>query len=405
MERFAFHPKESTRVTFAFMMVYLIAWGAQYIGCNFLPIYVNSLPFATNSTVGVVLAVGAITTIMVQSLWGQMADRAKTKNSVLKIALIVQGATALLFCVKMPNMPMLLLAVVIFYIAFLAPQTLVETIVVENSNKVKVRFGVLRCFSSGGCALAALILGMMKNPTGEVAFALFSVCAVASLIPLHFVPATKGHASGKKDKISFKKLLGNRRFMVFLAYGLALFFCGSIFNSFFSIYVSTEQGLNTGVAWYSRFMALTILMEALVMLFGAKKFAKMNPYAVFIIPLIAGVIRMATMVLAKDTGDMWIYPFSHAMWFGPLWAKVAPFIQSVVPEEMRATGQSMWMIATNGFAPVMGALIAGGIAETYSIHTLYILGCVLMAVLCVVFAILFILQNRRDKAEGWKMQY
>lgn len=396
--------KSPTGITLSMMLLYLTQWGAQYIGYNYLPIYIDALPFSTNSTTGLAIAVGAATTILAQPLWGRFADRAKTKNRILIIALVLEAAMGLLFFGELPNLWVLLLCVVLFYIPFLAPQALIDTIVVENIGKVKVRFGMLRCFASGGAALMAFIFGVIGGMTNIKAFSLFAVFAAVSILPLLLLPKTKGHAREPGHKISYKKLLGNRRYLLFLSYGFALFLCGSMINVFFPIYFTTGKGLNAGVEGYGLFMGVTILLEASVMFFGSRLFARMNPYAVFMFPLVAGIFRMLVTVLAHSPSDMFIYPVFHALWFAPLWAKVAPFIQAVVPEEMRATGQSVWTIVTCGIAPVIGSLAAGWLADAVGMREMYGVICAMMAVLSVAFALLFLWQARTDRREGWRME-
>ena len=55
-------------ITAAMMFLYFLIGAAQYIGYNYLPIYIDSLPFATNSTVGYAIALGAIATMLFQPL-------------------------------------------------------------------------------------------------------------------------------------------------------------------------------------------------------------------------------------------------------------------------------------------------------------------------------------------------
>ena len=394
----------STTITVSMMLLYLIQWGSQYIGYNFLPIYIDSLPFSTNSTVGIAIAVGAATTILAQPVWGSLGDHAKTKNRVLIAALVLEALMGLLFFFDIPNLWVLLLCVVLFYIPFLAPQALIDTIIVENMNHVKVRFGMLRCFSSGGAALMSFIFGFVGEMTSIRAFTIFAIFSAGSIIPLLFLPKTRGHAHGTKKKGAYRELLQNRRYMLFLLYGLALFLCGAMINAFFPIYVTTEKGLNAGVEVYGIFMGVTILIEAAVMCLGSKLFARMNPYVVFMFPLVAGIFRILIPTISSTWMDMLIYPIFHALWFGPLWAKVAPFIQSVMPLEMRATGQSFWTIVTCGIAPVIGSLAAGALADMFDIRVMFTIVCCMMAVLSVVFVLLFLRQNRIDKKEGWSMQ-
>ena len=391
-------------MTLSAMVLYLIQFGTQYIGYNFLPVYIDALPFATNSTVGLVTAVGAATTVLAQPVWGRLGDHAKSKNTVLICALVFQTLTAFLFFAEIPSLWLLILATVVFYIPFLAPQVLIETIIVENLDKLKARFGTLRCFGSGGAALMAFIFGAVSDMTNVKAFTLFAVFAAASILPLLLLPRTEGHARTSLEKVSAGSILKNRRFALFLLYGFALFLCGTMINTFMPIYFVTEQGLNAGVEVYGIFFGFTILLEALLMFFGSRFIAKMNPYIAFLIPLAAGVFRLLIPVLAHRWQDMLVYPVFHALWFAPLWAKVAPFIQAVVPPEMRATGQSLWTIVTCGIAPVIGSLAAGWLSDWIDIRYMFLVVLFMVAFFAVLFVVLFLFQARTDRKEGWRME-
>jgi hypothetical protein len=59
-------------------------------------------------------------------------------------------------------------------------------------SKVKVRFGMLRCFSSGGAAVMAFLFGIIGNMTNQKAFTLFGLAALGAIIPLQFLPCFPG---------------------------------------------------------------------------------------------------------------------------------------------------------------------------------------------------------------------
>lgn len=399
-----FNRKSAGFMTAAAMAYYLVQFGTQYIGYNYLPVYIEALPFATNSTVGLVTAVGAATTVLAQPVWGSLADHAKTKNRILLSAIVLQALTGLLFFSDIPNLWLLLLCTVLFYIPFLAPQVLIDTIAVENLGRLKVRFGTLRCFGSGGAALMAFIFGFVSDMTNVKAFALFSLFAAGSILPMLFLPRTEGHARTSGRRVSPAVLLKNGRFMLFLFYGFSLFLCGTMILTFMPIFFITEKGLNAGVDVYSIFFGFTILLEALLMFFGSRVVAKMNPYVVFLIPLAAGILRAFLPVLAGTWQDMLLYPLFHALWFAPMWAKVPTYIQAVVPPEMRATGQSVWTIVTCGIAPVIGSLAAGWLSDWIEIRYMFLVVTVMLAFFTVLFAVLFFFRQRADRREGWRME-
>jgi MFS family permease len=94
----------------------------------------------------------------------------------------------------------------------------------------------------------------------------------------------------------------------------------------------------------------------------------------------------------------------HAMMFGPLWSRLAPYIRDIVPMEMRATGQSLWCIMTLGLGPILGALISGLVVRNFGLRNLFLAVAILEVLVVAVFAVLFRKQRRIDIAEGFKTE-
>lgn len=211
-------------ITTSMMMLYFLIGAAQYIGYNYLPIYIDSLPFATNSTVGYAIALGAIATMLFQPLWGSIADRAKSKNRILLIGLLCMCLVVLLFLVPQKSMITLMICVVVFYVFFLAPQTLVDTITVESIEKVGRPFSTIRAFLSAGAAGMAFLFSLIHNMTDQKAFLLMAGGYVLALFPLLLMPVAHGHArEGEGKKASFADLLKNKRLVLLFAYAFFLF--------------------------------------------------------------------------------------------------------------------------------------------------------------------------------------
>ena len=386
-------------ITAAMMFLYFLIGAAQYIGYNYLPIYIDSLPFATNSTVGYAIALGAIATMLFQPLWGSIADRAKSKNFILLIGLICVSAVTLLFLLPQKSIVTLLICVIIFYTFFLVPQTLVDTITVESIEKVGRPFSTMRAFLSAGAAGMAFLFSLIHNMTDQKAFLLMSGGFLLAIIPMTLMPIARGHAhEAKGKKASYADLLKNKRLMLLFAYAFFLFISSNIFSTYFPVYYSTERGLGAGTDMLGAYMAIAIVIEAVLMIAGGRFMARFNAYTVFIAVAVVGVVRGVLAFAITDIHVMFIGAIFQALFYAPLWASVTPFINRIVPDELKASGQSAWTIVAFGIAPAVGNILAGVLADVFGgLKSLFLFTGLLCLAISVVFFFLFHRQRRIDE--------
>ena len=62
------------RFTGTLILLYTLPWGLQCIVNTFMSVYVSSLPFSTEQTVGNVMAFGSAVTMLSQLVWSRLAD-------------------------------------------------------------------------------------------------------------------------------------------------------------------------------------------------------------------------------------------------------------------------------------------------------------------------------------------
>ena len=102
------------KISFSLILLYLLPWGIQCLVNNFISVYVISLPFSTEKTVGEVAAVGALVTVLSQFIWTRMADKTLYRGRVLAVSLILLTIASLLFCLD-NHSKILLFVFVIFF--------------------------------------------------------------------------------------------------------------------------------------------------------------------------------------------------------------------------------------------------------------------------------------------------
>jgi PPP family 3-phenylpropionic acid transporter len=390
--------------------MYFIIWGTQFIGQQYMSIYLRELPFTSDVTVGLTMSLAYLVTTVAQLIWGAVADHAKTKNRILTVTILGVGLS--LWLVILPqhtSFATLLPSIVLIFSFLIIPGMLVDTIVVENIGKTGVPFGAVKCFSSGGAGFVALLMFLLSlvmriKPTTTFIIAVFN--AFASLIPLRFMPVTKGHARGIKKakaktnankRTGVKAIFKNRRLVLTLSFVFFHFVAVQGANVFLGIYYATEEGLNAGIGMYGLFFAICIALETCLMRFGTGFFSRMNIYHVFSLVSLAGCARSIVIYFSPNVYVIQLCAICHALLFAPLWSRLAPYVNSVVTQETRATGQAAWSIMAFGLGPMVGAALGGFAANRLGIKNLFLSTAGMLFLIVVVFHFLFKHQDAIDR--------
>ena len=400
-------PIIAANTVLAMKALYLFFWGAVFITGQYMAIYLRSFSFTNDLLVGVIMSGGSLAATGSQFLWGYVADHSKTKNRVMltTIAGVIIGMLLLI----LPNHTgylTLLPCFFFFYFFNTVPGMLIDTITVENVGRLGIPFGSVRVFASGGAASGALMLYLfsLKLVLSPITtFIIAAACALISILPASYLPPTKGHAYGakkSKDTASFKDILQNRRMVLLLFFLLLLFIGVQACNLFLGVYYATDVGMNAGLGQYGLFFAVCIGAETFTMTVGSRFFQRMDIYNIFILASVSAFFRPLIIFLAPNATFMYLLAISQALLFAPLWSRLSPYVNSIVPKEMRATGQAAWSIMVAGVAPMIGSALGGAIAGAFGMRNLFGITSVLLFIVMVVFTFLFRRQRVLEQREG-----
>lgn len=175
------------------MLLYAFSNGIQYIGYNHIPLFISSQSFANDSTIGYATAIGSVATIVAQLFWGRIADRSRSKNRVLAIALLGMSLSALFFWQDMPSARFLYMAMPIFYFFFLAPQSMSDTICIENIEKTGRPFTFIRSAAPICSTLLALLMFLVPTISVKTMIVIYTICPLIAIAPALLLPKTEGH--------------------------------------------------------------------------------------------------------------------------------------------------------------------------------------------------------------------
>ena len=313
--------------------LFIAFWPSMFLMNQYAAIYLRGFAFMTDLSVGIVMSVCFLLTTVAQITFGNIADRARTKNRVLMIALT--GFTAGLIFLAVPNhtsFATLLPSVFLFYIFFVIPALLVDTIVVENAPKMGVSFGSMRVFASVGIFLASLViflLGLFMEVSIHIVLTVVITAALLSFIPARLLPRTEGHAyrakesGAKSGKSPLTEILKNRKLMLLLCFILLLFIGTQATNIFLGVYLSAGDGLGAGLSMLGLFFVIGVGSEVLLMLYGNRHFQAMNIYNVLLLVSIAALVRSLIFFFAPGVFVFMLGAVAQAFMLAPLFCRLS----------------------------------------------------------------------------------
>lgn len=374
------------RLTYTLILLYALPWGLQCLVNNFMSVYVASLPFSTEQTVGNVMAFGSAITMLSQLVWARIAYHSKNRFSVLTVSLLLIVVFSLPFLYMKMNLILLYVAIFLFYFCFMVHQPLIDSIASENTDKLVYSFGAVRSFSSFGFAVAGLILGVVGFKSSRDIFYYVIIIAAISAIISMTAPKERTLKKSEKTRFNFAKLF-NRRFVCFLIYTFLLYMTSAINVVFFPVYYSDVLNGNLGLL--SIIISIEAFLEWGIMMIFGKKISQVHPRKIFMVIALAAAFRCFAVCFTENPYLVLLTFVGSVVWFGLQWASVAPYICQIVPNDSNVTAQSLWTLASSGIGTTAGSLLGGIIAELLSIRSLFLIGTVLMLALAALSPVLF----------------
>ena len=374
------------RLTWTLVLLYALPWGIQCIVNNFMSVYVASLPFSTEQTVGNVMAFGSAVTMLSQLVWARIAYRSANRFNILAISLLLIVVFSVPFLYMDMNLPLLYIAVFLFYFCFMVHQPLIDSITAENTDKLSLPFGAVRAFASFGFALAGLTLGVVGFKSSNDIFYYIAVLAGVSAIISLTAPKEKIVIHQEKEHFNFAKLF-NKNFVYFLIYTFLLYMVSAVNVVFFPVYYSDV--LNGNLEHIGIMISVEAFLEWGIMIVFGAKIAKTSPRKIFLIIAFAAAFRCFAVWFTENPYLILVTFLGSVMWFGLQWASVAPYICQIVPKDSTVTAQSIWTLVSSGLGTTAGSIIGGVIARFLSIRSLFLIATLLMLLLAALSPVFF----------------
>jgi NHS family xanthosine MFS transporter len=338
---------------------------------------------------GAVFLTLGIASLFMPTITGIIADRWVNAEIVLAVSHLIAGAAVASFpFIKDPyTFFWIMLLAMSFYMPTIA---LTNTIAYNALSQAKMdvvkSFPPIRVWGTIGFIAAMWFVNLTGNKSSVN---MFYISAIASLIlGVYSFTLPKCPPQLKienREKTSFIKLLGLDAFKLFADYRMAIFFIFSMLlgaslqltnmygDRFLDHFKDIAQYANSSVVKYSTIiMSISQISETLFILaipFFLKKFGIKK---VMSISLFAWVLRFGLFAFGTPDGFGLILIVLSMIVYGMAFdffnISGSLFIETATDTKMRGSAQGLFMMMTNGFGTMIGALGSGVIIDRFYVR-------------------------------------
>ncbi len=372
---------------------------------------------------GLVFLTLGIASMFMPTITGIIADKWMNAEKLYGILHIGGGVTVA--CFPFIETPMgffwAMLIAMIFYMPTIALTNTIGYNALKKAGLDVIKdFPPIRVWGTVGFIAAMWVTNLTGNKASDMMFYFSSIAAIILGIYSFTLPKCPPEDTDNDNK-SLAQRLGIDAFKLFANYKMALFFIFSMFlgaslqltNMYGDVFLDefkhmSEYADSFVVKYSTIIMSISQISETLFILtipFFLKRFGIKN---VMLMSMFAWVLRFALFGYGDPIGGLWMIILSmiiYGMAFDFFNISGSIFVETQVEPSMRASGQGLFMMMTNGFGTIIGALGSGIIIDKYFLFEdgsrnwpdIWIAFAGYSLVIAILFAILF--KHKHDPKE------
>ncbi|MDH6348589.1 MFS transporter [Brevibacillus sp. 1238] len=333
---------------------------------SFLPVYL-SFRGVTPAQIGVLIGAGSFIGILSQPFWGMVSDRTKTIKRVILATLGLSIVSGIGLFSATPFFALFLLVGAMYF--FLLPtDPLTESLNYRMAEQHRTSFGSIRTFGAVGYATASLFIGWTLDRLGMEQlvwlFVGYGVLAYLCALAMKDAPASSKPLSWPELKRFFLYPKTQRFFLLVLIAATP----HRTNDSFLGVYVQSLGGTtgDVGQAWF-----LAAVSEVAFFAISARILARWSEIRLIMLASALYAIRYVLCALAPSPEWVVYLQLTQGVTFVIFYTATIQYLYKIIPEEWRATGQTVLAVLFFGISGIIGSLLGGWLFQQSGGAALY----------------------------------
>lgn len=333
---------------------------------SFLPVYLSFRGIAPGE-LGLLVGVGSFIGILSQPFWGMLSDKAKTLKRIILLTVGCSVVIGFLLFTSTEFLVLLFLVAAMYF--FLMPtDPLTESLNYRVAENHQISFGSIRTYGAIGFATSSLVIGWIVDLWGMESMAwLFVGYGVLTFGFCLFVP----DAPASSKKLSFQEL---KQFFFYprtLRFFLLVLLVSTPHrtnDSFLGVYVQSLGGTTgeVGQAWF-----LAAVSEVVFFAISTRVLRKWSEMRLIMIAAALYTIRYVLCAIAPSADWIVYLQITQGITFVIFYTASIQYLYRIIPEEWKATGQTVLAVLFFGISGIVGSIAGGWVFQQIGGDALY----------------------------------
>ena len=345
--------------------------------------------------IGVVLGIVPFMMLLVQPFYGMFADRWGYKKTLLSSSLL--AAVSYIFYLVHGGFLFLFIVTIFMALFYNTIQPVLDSLSLQLvQNDPSFSYGTLRIAGAAGWAFTGIVTGYFIEHINTSV--IFVISAVSMLLTFLFAFSLKpDNKKIKKEEQAYKdlkKVITNPVLIALLVCVLLVSAGATTIWNFYSIYMK-ENGASASLVGYG--ISFQGLCELPLFYFSARIIKRFGIKTTLLITVFATTLRLLLYSVVKNPQAAIAIEMLHGISWSLFWVVCVEYVNMLVLEEWRATGQSLLYAAYYGAGAIAGNLWTGFLYNAHMrIAEIFLLNAGIVA--AVGLYILVFIRNRKTPA-------
>ena len=362
--------KTADRLPNIFYIYYAALFMGNAIYNSFFSAYFAQAGMA-ESRIGLLFGIAPMVGLVMQPIWGGMADRAKTKNRILLLVLSGVMLSIVVFYLvgnfyqgDLASKLLLLSGAMILFSAFQnAVIPLHDTITLDYISRHGGFYGTARMSGTIGYAVMALVAGAIFNRLPDSVFPLYFLVLCFVFFCAARLPKASGYRQ-KGEKGSVLDVLKDKEILLILLLTCVQYTTMAYGHTFLGPYMLALGGNSALIGLANTVQALTEIPFHIK--WGRNLMKKIGIHRLLIISAIIGACRWALTAMSHSPALLVVANGFEGLMLVPLIVGVVEYINSRVDRKLKATAQTALTLFSVVIARTVGNIGGGALIDVFN---------------------------------------
>ncbi|NOU97962.1 MFS transporter [Paenibacillus sp. LMG 31456] len=360
---------------------------------SYFPLYFQSKGFSAVQ-IGLLYSIGPMISIFSNLFWGFMSDKFHTVKKIL-IGILACQLIMAFFVSQSFHFGILMMLMAVFFFFQSPTSSLTDSLTLLTIRGTKKSYASFRLWGSIGFAVASLVFGMWLKENGPNYTLLLCLGTISiSLILSLFLTDVRSTSFNKPEFRVLAKIIGSKRFLWFLLSVMIVSIAHRFNDGFLGLFLH-QLGADPSLVGWAWLVSASSEIPAFILL--SKYGHRFKELPLLVVCSTVYVIRFILMSLIDNPLLVIAVQALHSISFGIFMFTVIRYIQRIVPDEYRATGQAIYAVTWSGMAGLLSGVLGGWIFNLAGPHVMYGVGAILAFVGMISFLLLHLLQREFEE--------